>query len=205
MRASRSMFVLTAGLLLAAAPGVGRAQGRSREAPRDLTPYGEYVLLGGGVTDFAKDATKNRFDVGGTWDARLGIGNRFYVGAEAAYVGAVANGSGSGPDLRMNGAEGVVRLQYPYASGRWLVEPFAFGGLGWSRLSLDNAAPGVKDSDDVGVVPFGAGITVGYDRFLIDARFTYRTTFNEDLALGANQGTPNLQRWSVGASIGYEF
>lgn len=205
MRAARTTL-LTAGLLLAAAPRVGSAQGWRDAGSRDLlTPLGEYFLVGGGVTDFSKDATKDRFDTGGAWDVRLGIGSRYFVGAEAAYVGAALNAKGAGPDLRMNGAEGVVRVQYPYASGRWLVEPFAFGGLGWSHLTLNNAAPGVKDSDEIGVVPFGAGVTVAYDRLLIDARFTYRTTFNEDLALGAGQGTPSLERWAVGASVGYEF
>jgi hypothetical protein len=206
MLAGRTTLLLTAGLLLAAAPRVGSAQGWRDAGSRDLlTPLGEYFLVGGGVTDFSKDATKDRFDTGGAWDVRLGIGSRYYVGAEAAYVGAALNAKGAGPDLRMNGAEGVVRVQYPYASGRWLVEPFAFGGLGWSHLTLNNAAPGVKDSDEIGVVPFGAGVTLAYDRFLIDARFTYRTTFNEDLALGAGQATPSLERWAVGASLGYEF
>ncbi len=206
MRAASSTLVVTAGLLLAAAPRVGSAQGWRDAGSRDLlSPLGEYVLVGGGVTDFAKSATKDRFDTGVAWDVRLGVGSRYYVGVEAAYVGAALNAKGAGPDLRMNGAEGVVRVQYPYASGRWLVEPFAFGGLGWNHLTLNNAAPGVKDSDEIGVVPFGAGVTVAHDRFLVDARFTYRTAFNEDLALGASQATPNLERWAVGASVGYEF
>ena len=105
----------------------------------------------------------------------------------------------------MNGAEGVIRVQYPYATGRWLLEPFAFGGIGWSRLTVQNAAPGVKDTDDIGVVPFGGGVGIGYDRFLLDARFTYRTSFSEDLPLASSGGTADLSRWAVGASIGYEF
>jgi hypothetical protein len=200
------MFVLAAGLLLAAAPGIGSAQGwRSAPARDRLTPYGEYVALGGGVTDFADGATRDRFGVGGTWDLRIGFGSRFYVGAEAAYVGAAAGAEGAGSDLLLNGVEGVVRVQYPYVTGRWLVEPFAFGGLGWTHLTLDKAAPGLKDTDDAGVVPFGAGITLGYDRFVLDARFTYRTTFDEDLALAVNQPAAKLERWAVGASLGYEF
>jgi hypothetical protein len=200
------MFVFTAGLLLAAAPTIGSAQGWHPAERRDLaTPFGEYVLLGGGVTEFSKSATNDRFDTGGAWDVRLGIGNRYWVGVEAAYVGAALNANGSGSDLRMNGAEGVVRLQYPYTTGRWLVEPFAFGGLGWSHVTLNRAAPGLKDSDDVGVVPFGAGVTLAYDHFLLDTRFTYRTSFNEDLVLAANQSTASLARWSVGASVGFEF
>jgi outer membrane protein with beta-barrel domain len=204
MHARTFIFALM-GASLAAVPAIGSAQDGEPAEPRDLTSLGEYVLLGGGATNFTKDVPKNRFDVGGTWDARLGVGNRFYVGAEAAYVGAALPGSGAGPDLTMNGAEAVIRLQIPYATGRWLVEPFAFGGIGWNHLSLDNAAPGLKSSDDVGVVPFGAGLGVGYDRLFLDARFTYRTSFSEDLALAPNEPAADLQRWSIGASIGYEF
>ena len=52
----------------------------------------------------------------------------------------------------------MLRLQYPYVTGSWLVEPFAFGGIGWSRLSLRDAPPALEDTDDVGVVPFGGGL-----------------------------------------------
>ncbi len=207
MRAASSKLVLiVAGLACAVVPRIGSAQGDRADGPRDLiTPYGEYVLIGGGVTDFTKDGVKDRFDAGGSWDARLGFGSRFYVGGEVAYVGSAQNGKDGGPDLMTNGAEGVLRLQYPWATGDWLVEPFAFGGLGYSRVSLRNAPAGLAKSDNVGVVPFGAGVTVGYKRVLLDARFTYRTTFNEDLALGVNESPANLERWGVGASIGYEF
>lgn len=196
------------GLVLAAAPAVGSAQGGRGVGSGDLlTPYGEYILLGGGVTDFTKEAVKDRFDVGGAWDLRLGFGSRYYVGGELAYVGTSASGTGSasGSDLLSNGAEAVVRIQYPYDAGGWLVEPFAFGGIGWSHLSMSDAAPGLKDTDDIGVVPFGAGVTVGRGRLLLDARFTYRTSFDEDLAFAPNQAPASLERWAVGASIGYEF
>jgi hypothetical protein len=206
MRAATTRFAFIVGSALALAPGIASAQGWGTGEPRDLiTPYGEYFLLGGGVSGFTDGPTKDRFDTGGTWDVRLGFGNRYYVGAELAYVGSARSGSGSSTDLVTNGAEAVLRLQYPYATGSWLVEPFAFGGLGWSHQSLRNAAPGLKTSGDAGVVPFGGGITVGYDRFLFDARFTYRTSFNEELALAVNQGAANLAQWSVGASVGYEF
>jgi hypothetical protein len=206
MKAARWSFALGAGLLLAAAPGISSAQGWRGTEPREqLAPYGVYVLLGGGVTDFADEDVKDRFDVGGTWDARVGIGNRFYVGGELAYVGSALKAIGSGSDLVTNGAEAVLRLQYPITNGSWLVEPFAFGGIGWSHLSVQDAAPGVDDSDDAGVVPFGAGLTVGYDRLLLDARFTYRTSFDEDLALAVGDGPASLERWAVSGSVGYAF
>jgi hypothetical protein len=96
-------------------------------------------------------------------------------------------------------------VQYPYVTGSWLVEPFAFGGIGWNHVSVEDAAPGLDDSDDVGVVPFGAGVTLGKGRLLLDARFTYRTSFDEDLALAVGEGPANLEQWGVTASIGYEF
>jgi hypothetical protein len=142
--------------------------------------------------------------VGGTWDVRLGFGSRFYVGAEAAYVGS-ARQSSVGSNLVTSGAEGVVRAQYPYATGNWLVEPFAFGGAGWTHFDLRGAAPGVKGTDDVLVVPFGGGIDAAYEHILLDARFTYRQTFNESLLRTAADGAPNLASWAVTASLGYEF
>jgi hypothetical protein len=206
MHAARWTFAFIAGALAAGVPASARAEGWRPDGSRDLlTPLGEYLLLGGGVTDFTEDSAKDRFEVGGTWDVRLGVGSRFFVGGEVAYVGSLRAGTGSGPDLLTNGGEAVLRLQYPYTTGSWLIEPFAFGGVGWSRLSLQDAPPGVKDSDDVGVVPFGAGVTLGYGRLLVDARFTYRTSFDEDLALGTDTGPSSLDQWGVGASIGYEF
>ena len=206
MHAARTRFALIAGLALAAAPGLAGAQSWQASDSSDLlTPYGTYFLLGGGVTDFTGDSAKDRFDLGGSWDLRLGVGSRSYVGGELAYVGTLRQASGSDSDLLSNGAEAILRLQYPYATGTWRVTPFAFGGIGWSRVSLSDAEPGIPDSDDVGVVPFGAGLTLGYGRFLVDARFTYRTGFDENLALAAGERPASLEQWGVGASVGYEF
>ncbi len=206
MHAATTRMVAVAGLLLGTAPGIASAQDQGPGASGLATPYGEYALVGGGVNDFTKSELRDRFDVGGAWELRLGVGSRFYVGAEAAYVGAMSPGKGAGPDLLANGAEGVVRVQYPWTAGAWLVEPFAFGGLGWSHLELRDAPATVaQKDDDVGVVPFGGGVTLGYGRFLLDARFTYRTSFSEDLPLGAGGAKPDLQRWAVTAAVGYEF
>jgi hypothetical protein len=207
MRAASWKFLVVTGLL-SAAPAIGSAEEDWRgSGSRDLlSPLGEYVLLGGGVTDFRDSAVRDRFGTGATWDARLGIGSRFYVGGELAYVGSNRSGTGAGPDLTANGAEGVLRLQYPATAGSWLIEPFVFGGFGWSHLSLSHApAAGLDSSDDVGVVPFGGGITVGRGHFLLDARFTYRQNLDEDLRLAVNEGPAKLSQWAVGASVGYEF
>ena len=206
MHGTWSRFAVVAGLALAAAPRLASAEGWRSSGRGDLlTPYGEYVLLGGGVTDLTDEDVKDRYEVGGAWDVRLGFGSRFYVGGEVAYVGSMRSADGAGSDLLANGGEAVLRLQYPYENGQWLVEPFVFGGIGFSHVSLRDAAPGLEDSDDVGVVPFGAGVTFGRGSLLLDARFTYRTGFDEDLALAAGEDPASLEQWGVNASIGYEF
>jgi hypothetical protein len=195
-----------AGMLLASAPARGSAdEPASGAGGSRLTPLGAYVLLGGGVTDFRDGGLRDRLDAGGSWDARLGVGSRFYVGGELGYTGSYRSFKGSDSHLLMNGAEAVVRLQAPLTSGTWLVEPFAFGGIGWNHLALRNAPAGLKDSDDIGVVPFGAGVTLGYQRFLLDARFTYRSTFKDDVALAPGVSATDLSHWTVSAAVGVEF
>ncbi len=207
MHAATSKLALVTATLLAWIPAIGSAAGWSTaESPHHLiTPLGEYVLAGGGVNDFVKSEVKDNFDLGGTWNLRLGIGSRSFVGAEVAYVGSMRSAKASNNDVTTHGAEGVLRLQYPYVMGAWLVEPFAFGGIGWTRLSVDNAPPGVEDTDDIGVVPFGAGVTLGYGRLLLDARFSYNATFKEDLALSTTGTKGDFQSWAVIGSLGYEF
>jgi hypothetical protein len=204
--ATITITTLATALLLAAAPAGGRAEEATGGATSDrLTSLGEYFLVGGGVTDFSKRDTRDAFDTGGTWDARVGIGSRFYLGAEAAYTGSYRSFKGSDASLVTNGAEAVLRLQAPYTRGPWLVEPFAFGGIGWDHLSIRKAPAGVNDSANIGVVPFGAGVTVGYGHFLVDARFTYRSTFHDDVAFAPGAARPDLSHWTAGASVGLEF
>ena len=218
MKSTWSRLTLAAGLALASLPAIGSADDaaaanlttaevRQQAAPSEslLTPFGEYFLAGGGVTNYIDGAVRNKVDVGGTWDVRLGFGSRFYIGAEAAYVGSARQSGSVGSNLVTSGAEGVVRAQYPYVTGKWLVEPFGFGGAGWTHFDLGSAAPGVRSTDDVLVVPFGGGIDAAYEHVLLDARFTYRQTFNESLFRTAVDGAPNLASWAVTASLGYEF
>jgi hypothetical protein len=167
------------------------------------SPVGNYLLIGGGATAFTDSTTKEVWDTGGTWDLRWGTGLKSFLGFEAAYVGAYNPAKTGNADLLSNGANAVLRLQYPIASGDVAVEPFVFGGIGWRYLSVRNAPAGAKDTDNLGEVPFGAGVTIGMGRFLVDARFTYRTTFSEDL--GGPGGTLKMQNWAVNGAIGVAF
>lgn len=98
-------------------------------------------------------------------------------------------------------------MGYPYVTGDWLIEPFGFGGAGWTHLRINNLARsvGVHDSDDIFVMPVGAGIMLAYNHFLFDGRFTYRQSFNESLIRNADGTAASLRNWAVTASLGYEF
>jgi len=210
----RQLTLLAA--LAAFAPALAAAQSPSQspvQSPSQspvqsnlLTPFGEYFLAGGGVSDYTHSAVKDVTDIGGTWDLRLGFGSRFFVGGEVGYVGSARDANAIGTNLTANGLEGVVRVQYPYTLGNWMLEPFAFGGIGWQHFEIsDRTAVALDKSDDTFTVPFGGGLTVAYNHFLVDTRFTYRQTVNASLIQKDNGGKADLSSWAVTASVGYEF
>jgi hypothetical protein len=153
--------------------------------------------------------------VGGTWEVRATVGTRHYLAGEAAYVGSrrnlniggVAGAAGESPHMFSHGLEAALRAQYPYLVGNWILEPFAFGGLGWSHVGVDGivSTSQVSDSNDLLVVPMGAGFSANWNRFVLEARFTYRSTFNDDLLVNADGSKASLSNWSTGALVGYEF
>jgi hypothetical protein len=178
------------------------------------TPMGTSLQLGGGVTNFTSQATRNFTNVGGYWDARAVIGTRSVVGMELAYVGNAMDirspGLDTGAFLAGNGAEALVRVQGPFTTYNGvLVEPFAFGGIGWTHYNVVNDdfnVSAVKESDDVGTVPFGAGLAVGYRGLMLDARFTYRQAFDDELfPVVSESGLSDLQSWAAGMMIGVEM
>ena len=171
---------------------------------------GTGILIGGGVQDFSRSNIRGMTDAGGFWSARLVAGTREYVGLEAAYVGSAqsitALGLSNDAVLVSNGVEGALRINIPIvSSGGGLVEPFAFGGVGWSRYHIARSATNTSDlasNDDLLAIPYGAGIAFASHGFMADARFTYRSTFYNDL-LSTTGGA--LDSWSAGAQLGFEF
>jgi hypothetical protein len=107
--------------------------------------------------------------------------------------------------LVSNGLEGALRLNVPVVMRRaQLVEPFAFVGLGWSHYSVTNTNVNTSDiasDDDVMSLPVGGGLEYGIGRFMADARFTYRSTYYNDLMRTGG----NLNNWGVSTQIGVSF
>ena len=182
-------------------------------APKKGPPsrIGIEAAVGLGAVGFIEEGAKDMTGTGEQWDARLTFGSRSYVAVEGAYVGSVQsiNALGLTNDARLlgNGAEGTLRLNFTRAR----VQPYVFGGAGWTHYQLNNtptATSAVAATDDVGTVPLGAGLSARLGRgFLVDVRGTYRATFNEDLlnAAMASGQSSSLQTWNVGGRVGFEF
>jgi hypothetical protein len=181
-----------------------------------LTPVGLYGYVGGGAGGFTQPTAVGQTSVGGYWDARLGIGSRSILGAEVAYVGGSrdirALGLNSSASLMNNGVEGVARLNVPITprDTSVLIEPYTFGGIGWSRYDLVNAGnntSSVQNQDDIMTVPMGIGLQLGFSAFSLDVRGTYRQAIGSNL-LGTSTSSfdnASLNSWGAGAALGFEF
>lgn len=186
-----------------------------RPAKKGITPFGMAISAGGGVTDFIDNDAEDMTEIGGAWDVRLALGTRSWIGLEAGYIGSMADIAALGLDpdaaLMSNGLEGLVRVNL----GTFAIQPYAVGGIGWSRYELVNDdfnTSSVNDEDDVLTVPVGAGLSTYLGRgeagaFMLDARFTYRAAFREDLLDPGtgNEEQEDLDNWAATLRLGYEF
>jgi hypothetical protein len=173
--------------------------------------FGFALLVGGGYEDFTHTNARTVTNGGGSWDARLVFGTRFFVGAEAAYVG-TANSvqalGGTNSTLVSNGAEGLLRINAPIMIGAMLIEPFAVGGVGWAHYNITNNQTAISDFastvDNVMTVPVGGGLAFAYKALMLDVRGMWRPTLYNDLLLSGN-GNTALDHWGVGGHLGVTF
>jgi hypothetical protein len=180
------------------------------------TGVGVSVTAGGGVTDFTHGAARDATGTGGSWDVRVAVGTRRWLGGELSYVGGLnsldnvlGSSTSTSTQLTRNGLEGAVRLNAPLYVGNTLLEPYVLGGVGWSafRVTNFNALSADVDIDGNGsnvmTVPAGIGFAMGYKGLIGDIRGTYRPTFMQTLF--PNQSGTVLTNWDVGGMLGYEF
>jgi hypothetical protein len=212
---SQSIFTTTAVAAMLAGPAFAHADehtvSRSGTAT-PIAPQGYAVQAGGGVTGFTRQESRDRFGTGGYWDVRAVAGTRSFLGAELAYVGSARDAGAAGLDdkaaLLGNGAEAVARVNLPLEAASLRLEPFVFGGVGWTYYQLVNSdrnTSGIKDNANALVIPFGGGMSATYEHLTVDARFTYRAVFDKDLVAMANDDHADLQNWAAGLTVGYQF
>ena len=176
-----------------------------------VSKIGLTILAGGGVTDFTQGTTRDETHLGGSWDVRVIIGTRHWIGFEGSYIGSANPIEGLGlsgkSKLVRNGIEAVLRIQAPLRHQCMLLEPYILGGVGWNAYRVTNidtsTASITTDSDNTLVLPFAVGFMVGYKGFVADLRYTIRPTYRQTLL--ADQGTTDLTNWDAGAMIGFEF
>jgi hypothetical protein len=184
----------------------------SPSSQRPPSRIGIEATVGAGAIGFIDDTARNATQTGAAWDARLLFGSRSPIAIEGAYVGSVQNiealGLGTSSLLLGNGVEGTLRVNLSRAR----VQPYLFGGVGWTRYQLTNAQSNTSSllgSDDVGTVPLGGGLSARLGPgFILDVRGTYRATFGGDMFQGLALNTDRsnaMQTWSAAGRVGFEF
>ena len=179
---------------------------------RPPSRIGIEATVGAGAIGFIDETARNATQTGATWDARMLFGSRSLIAVEGAYVGSVQNiealGLSTSSLLLGNGVEGTLRVNVT----RTRVQPYLFGGVGWTHYQLTNAQANTSSllgSDDVGTVPLGAGLSARLgSAFILDIRGTYRATFGGDMFQGVALNTDSsnaMQTWSASGRVGFEF
>jgi hypothetical protein len=189
-------------------PAYVEPEATTMQRRRWVPQLGGALLVGGGYEDFTDSNLRAMTGAGGAWDARLVGGTRQFIGIEAAYVGAARSINTLGvtnSNLVSNGVEGALRLNIPVAQGMSLIEPFGLIGLGWQHYNITNtpaATADVAKTDDVLTMPVGGGLEAAYGQFMLDARYTYRFTYLNDL-MRATGG--RLNNWGISGNLGVAF
>jgi hypothetical protein len=193
------------------------------EAPPPMyTRFGLGLAVGGGVMGFVDSDTQGFTDAGGSWEARLTFGTRSPVALEAAYVGSAQNIEALGLDedafLLGTTLEGAARVNI---LRDFAVQPYLFGGLGWTRYSISNESfntSSIENSENMGHVPVGAGLGFrALGGLMVDVRGTFRAAFNDDIMGEQLDEEPSdvvpdpddtraeLDSWNLTAKLGWEF
>jgi hypothetical protein len=207
MRGMTATAMVAAAVVLLAG---GAAQ--ARRTWLSFAPEQTAVTAGGGVASFSGATMRANTRLGADWDARVTFGTRAPLALEAGYTG-VYNSLGSGgaataaPYIVQSSVDGVVRINLiPYR-----VQPYIFGGVGYNHVRVYNRdqdpemAARFKASDDQVMIPVGGGLA-GYfgQHATVDARFTYRAMFHDELMIDA-PANARSDSYTIAARAGYAF
>ncbi|MGE0546000.1 MAG: outer membrane protein [Kofleriaceae bacterium] len=175
--------------------------------------------LGLGFMQLTGNTADDAVDIGVAYEVRGGYRMSDLLVLEGAYIGSSQSITALGLDddatLRSNGLEAIARLDLD----RWIhtdvggmrIAPFGIAGLAFQRFSLNNEGANtsaVADGDNVYGIPLGAGVGATTGRFDADARFTWRTTFDEDLFRDPSDGSnidASMSHWTLTVRAGLAF
>ncbi len=171
------------------------------------SPYQTAFSLGGGPANFIRDRIADNTETAGAWDARLLLGTRSILAAEATYLGTAqsANDPFAGRTVSTTQVYGSARLN----GNIWRFQPFVTAGVGWANLHRwGNANDSPVASSNFGanvnsvMVPFSGGLATYFGQHgTLDARFNYQLITSKDFTpTGAR---PDM--WVAELRAGYAF
>jgi hypothetical protein len=190
----------------------GSAAAFAQETPVEPREYsllgktlvGMAISAGAGASNFTADSTRDATDVGAAWNAKMTIGTHSLVGTEITYLGSAqgvnALGLDSDANLVSNGITGALRVNFTDA----MLQPYLLAGVGWRyyNVAADTNLSSVRDNDNIFEIPVGAGLAMRVAGLIVDGRFEFHKTFEEELFAGTDQSMDN---WVAGANVGWEF
>jgi hypothetical protein len=166
------------------------------------------ISAGGGVTGFVDEDLRETAGLGAAWEVRFVLGTRSLFAVEAAYIGSTREVDLVLDDVTLasHGLEANGRLNI----GVFPVQPYAIGGLGWTRYRISDRGEEIDlvSDDDVLTVPVGAGVSFYAAGIAFDLRGTYRFAFDDELFqedITEFEGRPAIDSWSLTARAGFEI
>jgi hypothetical protein len=204
---------LVAAVATVCAVGLG-TDAQARRTWVSFSPAQTALTAGGGMADFVGSTMRLNSRMGADWDARVLWGTRSPIAFEAGYTGLYNTlstdratlGTVVAPYMVQTSVDGALRINLV----PWRVEPYIFGGVGYNRVDVHNRdqdpamAARFKPNDDQLMVPAGGGLAGYVGRHLtLDARFTYRAMFKDDMLI--NDTTSRQDSYTLAARAGYAF
>lgn len=172
------------------------------------TGLGITATVGGGAEGFIEENARDATDIGGAWTVRIGFLSRFVLTPELSYIGSAQGLTVPGLDadtvLVSNGGEGTLRLNI-FSGG---FQPYIFGGVGFRHYNLldtDQNSSGLPNQDTLGLIPTGVGFTVRLGRFILDARGTFRWTWDDNMLTDPVDSGVGMSTWTGELRAGFEI
>jgi hypothetical protein len=174
--------------------------------PNLITPIGLAVDVGGGVHDYVDRGLNTLTNTGGSWEARLTVGTRTFLGGELAYIGSANSiaetlGIEDNATLISNGVEGLLRVNAMV--DEW--QPYAVAGYTYRRFNIQNTSfntSAIADGADDHAIPVGVGLAYRFKGLIADARFMVHPSVSSEVVPTADTLPTAL---SLVGKVGFEF
>ena len=169
------------------------------------------LLIGGGLSNFVGDLANESTHPGGAWEATLVFGGRQHLALEVSYNGSVntVEAVGLSGNALLIGTTAQTAFRANLNTGD--VQPYAIAGFGWTHYALAGEAvnvSGIRNDDNVLIVPVGGGLSVHMGQLVLDMRAFYRHAFSSnmfDTIADATGRSGKMSSWVARVALGFEI